>query len=97
MAYTAVYLDLFPNTTNPFLQWVLELIGASMVHTIVVLVAGLHILEAVASLYYTAVVGKGFFSAVDSVQWFATILLLGYPVLFRLVSLAKRQRKQKNE
>ena len=65
-----------------------------MIRFIVMLATGLHVLEALISLYFTLVVAKGFFSLADSLQWFATIVLLGYPVLFRLVPLANRNQSK---
>ncbi|KAK3828215.1 MAG: hypothetical protein J3Q66DRAFT_322102 [Benniella sp.] len=93
-AYVALYLYFFPNTTNPFLQWILQLLGTSMIRFIVMLATGLHVLEAFISLYFTLVVAKDFFSLADSLQWFATIVFLGYPVLFRLVPLANRNQSK---
>ncbi|KAG0207938.1 hypothetical protein BGX31_002455 [Mortierella sp. GBA43] len=94
-AYVAVYLDLFPNTTNPVLQWILQTVGSNVIHAIVLLATGLHVLEAFVSLYYTLVLGSDHYSAADSLQWFASILLLGYPMLFKLVALTNSQTQRK--
>ncbi|KAF8937624.1 hypothetical protein EDD21DRAFT_182806 [Dissophora ornata] len=94
---TAYYLEFFPNTTSPILQWILQSLGASTIHYIYISVTLLHFVESMVSLYFTAVVGRDFFGPIDIVQWFMLIFVCGYPGLLELIPLANRQRKQKEE
>ncbi|KAF9561298.1 hypothetical protein EC968_005792 [Mortierella alpina] len=92
----AFYLDFFPNTKSPLLQWVLQTAGASTIHNVVQLVTGLHIVESLLSLYLTVVVGRGFFQPGDILQWFSLVFIFGYASLFKLFTLAYRQQAIRN-
>ncbi|CAO3571769.1 unnamed protein product [Mortierella alpina] len=89
---SAFYLDFYPNTKSPLLQWMLHTAGASIIHNVVLLVAGLHVIESLLSLYLTIVVGQGFFGPVDILQWFLMVFTFGYSSLFKLFKLAYRQQ-----
>ncbi|KAF9951346.1 hypothetical protein BGZ72_007119 [Mortierella alpina] len=88
----AFYLDFFPNTKSPLLQWVLQTAGSSAIHYVVQLVLGAHVIESLFSLYLTVVVGQGFFQPVDVLQWFLAVFIFGYASLFKLFTLAYRQQ-----
>ncbi|KAG0205419.1 hypothetical protein BGX28_002990 [Mortierella sp. GBA30] len=88
----AIYLDFFPNTKSPLLQWVLQTVGASRIHQLVQLLVGVHLLEALFSLYVTVVVGQGFFKLEDIIQWTVLVMIFGYPCLVPLTRLSYRQR-----
>ncbi|ORZ19110.1 hypothetical protein BCR41DRAFT_385755 [Lobosporangium transversale] len=94
---TAFYLEFYPNTTNSFLQWILKTVGAAWIHRLVLLITGLHCFESLVSLYFTVIVGNGFFSLLDIIQWFILISLFGYPCLFHLIALANRQRNKQSK
>ncbi|KAF9090531.1 hypothetical protein BGX23_005930 [Mortierella sp. AD031] len=97
MASVAIYLDFFPNTTSPALQWVLKTAGASRIHMVVQGLVGIHIIESFVSMYFTMVVGRGFFEMGDVLQWALVVFVFGYPSLLYLIPLASRQKKQLQE
>ncbi|KAF9922451.1 hypothetical protein FBU30_007422 [Linnemannia zychae] len=97
VALVVVYLDRFPNTTSPLLQWIQKMAGASLIHYISVLLVTVHLVESLVSMYFTAVVGQGFFQPIDIFQWAFIVLIFGYPSLFSLISLARRQQKAARE
>ncbi|GJJ76020.1 hypothetical protein EMPS_08378 [Entomortierella parvispora] len=90
---TLLYLDFMPHTTSPALQWLLQLVGPDIVHLIIQVLAGVHVLEALVSIYLTVVVGQGFFEPTHVVQWGLAILVFGYPFLSALIPVAKRQQQ----
>ncbi|KAK3816704.1 MAG: hypothetical protein J3R72DRAFT_391866 [Linnemannia gamsii] len=93
LASVVIYLDFFPNTKSPALQWVLKTAGPWRIHLVVQGLAIVHIIESLVSVYFTMVVGRGFFQTVDIVQWALVILVFGYPCLFPLIRLASRQKQ----
>ncbi|KAG0089073.1 hypothetical protein BGZ93_007611 [Podila epicladia] len=97
LAVTVLYLDFFPNTTNPSLQWILKTVGAYKIHLIVQIFTVIHMGEALVSLYLTLVVGSGFFTLVDALKWSVMTFIIGYPSLFKLIPLARRQSKIDNK
>ncbi|KAF9123598.1 hypothetical protein BGW39_008837 [Mortierella sp. 14UC] len=94
VASVAIYLDFFPNTTSPALQWVLKTAGPWRLHLVVQGLALLHVIESLVSVYLTVIVGRGFFQTVDVVLWALLVLVFGYPCLFHLMGLARRQQLQ---
>ena len=95
MASVAIYLHFFPNTTNPTLQWVLKTAGTWRIKLVVQGLAIVHIIESLVSVYFTVVVGQGFFQTADVVQWALVVIVFGYPSLFHLIRLACRQQQQR--
>jgi len=95
MGSVAIYLNFFPNTTNPTLQWVLKTVGPWGINLVVQGLAILHIIESLVSVYFTVVVGQGFFQPADVVQWALVVIVFGYPSLFHLIRLASRQQQQR--
>lgn len=93
MASVVIYLDFFPNTTSPALQWVLKTAGPWRIHLGVQALGIIHIIESLVSMYFTAVVGQGFFQTADIIQWALVVVVFGYPSLFHLIRLASRQRQ----
>ena len=87
-----VYLDFMPNTTSPILKWVLQLCGPTYLHLVVQILTGIHVIEALVSLYFTLIVGQGFFEPVHIIQWCLAVFIFGYPFLFALIPLAQRQQ-----
>lgn len=88
-----IYLDLVPNTTSPLLKSILGVWGADIVHMIVQILSFLHIIESLISLYFTVIVGQGFFAPVHIAQWWLCALIFGYPFLLALIPLARRQQQ----
>ncbi|KAG0050847.1 hypothetical protein BGZ83_004404 [Gryganskiella cystojenkinii] len=88
-----VYLDLVPNTTSPILRSILGVWGKDLVHLIVKTVGIIHVFESLITLYFTVVVGRGFFGPVHIAQWCLGALIFGYPFLLHLIPLARRQQK----
>ncbi|KAF9297492.1 hypothetical protein BGZ88_009894 [Linnemannia elongata] len=95
MGSVAIYLNFFPNTTNPTLQWVLKTAGPWRINLVVQGLAILHIIESLVSVYFTVVVGQGFFQPADVIQWALVVVVFGYPSLFYLIRLATRQQQQR--
>ncbi|KAG0330607.1 40S ribosomal protein S17, partial [Podila humilis] len=93
LAGLALYLDALPNTTSLPLQWILNTVGTDNIHLIVQIATAIHIVEALVSLYFTLVVGSGFFDLVDAAKWFGMTFLIGYPSLSKLIPLARRQQE----
>ncbi|KAF8936986.1 hypothetical protein BGZ47_009228 [Haplosporangium gracile] len=93
MASVAIYLDFFPNTTSPALQWVLKTAGPWRIHLVVQGLAIVHIIESLVSVYFTVVVGQEFFQTTDVIQWALVVVVFGYPSLFHLIRLASRQQR----
>jgi hypothetical protein len=93
MGLVTIYLDFFPNTTSPALQWVLKTAGPWWIHMGVQGLVIIHMIEALVSVYFTVVVGQGFFQTTDVIQWALVIVVFGYPSLFPLIRLASRQRQ----
>jgi len=93
MASVAIYLEFFPNTTSPALQWILKTAGPWRIHLVVQGLAVVHLIESLVSLYFTLVVGQGFFQTSDALQWALVVLVFGYPSLFSLIGIASRQTK----
>jgi hypothetical protein len=95
IALVFIYLDFFPNTTSPVLQWVLKVAGPWRIHLVVQGVFLIHAIEALVSVYLTVIVGHGFFQTVDIVLWALLVLVFGYPCLFHLSGIARRQQQQR--
>ncbi|KAF9350147.1 hypothetical protein BGX26_011629 [Mortierella sp. AD094] len=97
VAVIIFYLDFFPNTTSSSLQWILQTVGPVWIHRTVVSVIVSHIFESLVSLYFTAIVGKGFFSTAYILQWWIAVLIFGYPCLFKVIDIALRYRSKEKK
>ncbi|KAG0243164.1 hypothetical protein BGW41_002804 [Actinomortierella wolfii] len=85
-----IYLDIFPNTKSPLLQWILQKVGPKTVHYIVMITLNVHVCEAIGALYLTVVVGQGFFKPIDVLLWVTTVFIFGIASMKELLPLAYR-------